>query len=137
MDDLNLDLEDQIDRMKAGLVAVTRGDQTDFADEEYRATRRRLIGNPRLRDRIPKWLRVSSTLVEANQIIRQEADQLTDGKWANRAKMIFEGLNPVVDELPEEGADFAAAGELGEQLGRGGFVRSTDGIIRSLIWTLP
>jgi hypothetical protein len=60
-------------------------------------------------------------LVEANRLIRTEADAKPGGKWANRAGLISEGLNPLLDGIENERAQFESAGDLGERLGGGGF----------------
>jgi eukaryotic-like serine/threonine-protein kinase len=114
-------LEDRIHELKAGLVAVTRGEQTELNEARFRETRRLLIGSPTLGTRVPIWLKRASTLVEANTLIRTEADQRPGGKWANRAALIAEGLNPLLDDLDQERSAFESTGELHERLGSGGF----------------
>jgi serine/threonine-protein kinase len=119
--DPGAELEDRIHRLKAGLVAISRGEQTDLSEAEFRETKRHLVGNPKLRERVPTWLKTASTLHEAKELIKAEADPKIGGKWANRAKAISEGLNPLLSEIEEERAVFEAAGDLGERLGGGGF----------------
>jgi len=123
MSDINQDLEEKLDRLKAGLVATVRSETTDFTPEEYNLTRRLLRSNHSLRLLLPSWLNDSSTLPEANRVIRSEADQQDwpGGKWAKRERLIAEGLNSLISELRAQGLEFAKSGELGELIGSGGF----------------
>ena len=40
MSDLTEQLDERIDHLKAGLVAITRGDTTDLSETEFRETRK-------------------------------------------------------------------------------------------------
>jgi eukaryotic-like serine/threonine-protein kinase len=115
------DFERRIDDLKAAMVAITRSTAPGISDAQFRETRRMLLSAPHLQERIPQWLRKSSTLVEADRLIRAEADLRPGGKYRNRADLISETLNPLLDQLQDQRDVFEASGELGERLGGGGF----------------
>jgi len=124
VDDPSEQLDESIHRLKAALVARSRGENADMTEADYRAIRKQLLGHPKLREVVPAWLRTASTLVEVTAIIKTEGDRrsgIGGGRWASRAAMIAEGLNPLLEELHQQRATFEASGDLGERIGGGGF----------------
>ncbi|MCI5137188.1 MAG: serine/threonine protein kinase [Candidatus Electrothrix sp. AR1] len=108
----------QLEQFKVGLVNRATGGEIE--EKEYSKSRKMILGIPRMKERMPRFLQICRTTDEYWAWIKAQAPT-----YAERRKIIAEAINPILEileyETGEGALEFKKNYEEKEIIGNGGF----------------
>jgi len=118
--DHDYDIIELLARFKDGIIEAVTKNTGWFEDDEYRNTRKLIMGYPGLRDLAPGWLHIATTLQSVIIEVRRLAGR-ESGSWDRAREIVADGLSPMIDALLT--SEIAANRNLErlDRLGGGGF----------------
>lgn len=110
------DLQGMIETLKSSLMDRAVGGTGTLTTAEYAHIRRALLEHPRVKDRLPAFIKKCRTIDEFWSYIKGAY-----GSYAERRAFLAEHFNPLLDDLESDNINVAETFDTGPIIGQGGF----------------